>query len=364
MKKFITRVLLICSPLIILYAYPMVRFANGESFGDLSQYGNYFFNKEYNSVVAHKPDFKRHVVLSENITKEVRDSDVLIIGDSFTQLGYNNFMEYLQSLLPTRTVYGIHTIRSNEEWHYIHQSVGDSGRLLEFPSKTDVILYLLRHADHLPSTIVIESSEMWPIKTHFHISEDSLPDYKGDPLPSSTEKYDRYNRKLVTPNPIECVLDGRAFEFAQKWLKRWKSRPVEISSLTQPLFTAKGNESTLYYLPFSISWTDEKVRSMRSDMTKIIDEGTKRNVNILFVIIPLKHHLYKDFMLTGAPQVTFISDYLTDLTDDPHYLICYPIFRNLLEQGEKDLFLCNDTHWSYKGAKICAEEIKQKIDSF
>ena len=47
MKKFICRTLLICSPLIALYVYPMIRFANGESFGDLSQLGNYFFNKEY-----------------------------------------------------------------------------------------------------------------------------------------------------------------------------------------------------------------------------------------------------------------------------------------------------------------------------
>ena len=40
MKKFILRLLIIGSPLIVLYAYPMLRYANGESYGDLSQLGS------------------------------------------------------------------------------------------------------------------------------------------------------------------------------------------------------------------------------------------------------------------------------------------------------------------------------------
>ena len=370
MKKFILRLLIIGSPLIVLYAYPMLRYANGESYGDLSQLGSYFFNKDAMSLMAHNPGFKRHVVLSEDVTKEVNDSDVLVIGDSFTQIGYNNFMEYLQDLYPTRTVYGIHTFRYGQEWHYAHRSLEGSDRLLRFPAKTDLVLYLLRHSDRLPSTIVIESSEMWLMETvmgtTFTACADSLPDYEGAPLPSSIEKYEKYNQLLIRPNPVKCLFDGRAFGFAQDWIKRRAGvaeNNVEKSELSSPMFTCKGSESMLYYLSYAMTWTDEEIATMRSTIARLVDEGAAHGVNIVFMIIPMKEHLYRNYILGDKPQATLLSEYLTDRANDPHYLLCQPILDKMIEEGEKDVFLVSDTHWSYKGAKACATALKSKIES-
>ena len=370
MKRFILRTLIVCCPLVVLYVYPMLRFANGDSFGDLSQLGNYFFDKGYRHVIAHNPGFKRHVILSEDVTEEVCDSDVLVIGDSFTQIGYSNYMEYLQNLYPTCSVYGIHTFRSGEEWRYAHKSLEGSGRLLSFPGKTDVVMYLLRYAKRLPSTIVIESSEMWLmesiIRTDFDVCEDSLEDYDGAPLLSSLEKYERYSQLLISPNPVKCMLDGRAFGFAQDWIKRRVGivdNYVKRSSLSKPMFTDKGDESTLYYLPYMLTWQEEEINKMRSMMTRIIDEGAKRGVNIVFMIIPLKEHVYEEYMLDEKIPTTYLSDCLMDRALDSHYLICLPILNKMVENGEKDVFLANDAHWSYKGAKACAEALKDKIET-
>lgn len=371
MKKFILRTLIVCCPLIVLYAYPMLRYANGESYGDLSQLGSYLFDKDYLSVMAYNPSFKRHVILSEDITEEVRDSDVLIIGDSFTQIGYSNYMEYLQDLYPTHSVYGIHTYRYEKEWRYAHKSLEGSGRLLSFPGKTDVVMYLLHYAERLPSTIIIESSEMWlmesVIRTNFDVCEDSLEDYVGydTPLPSSVEKYEKYSQLLVSLNPIKSILDGRAFNFAQDWIKRkvgLTGNPVKTSSLSKPMFTNKGDESTLYYLPYVMIWQEEEVEKMRSIMMRIIDEGAKRGVNIIYMIIPLKQHLYGEYMKEKMSPATFLSNNLMDRAQDSHYLICQPVLSKMIESGEKDVFLANDTHWSYKGARACAEALKSKIE--
>lgn len=370
MKKFIIRFLLICSPFVVLYAYPMLRYAHGESFGDLSQLGSYFFHKDYISMMAYDPGFKRHVVLAEDITKEVNDSDVVVIGDSFTQLGYNNFMEYLQDGCPNRTIYGVHTYRYGMEWHYAHQSLEGSDKVLDFPGKADVVLYLLHHAKRLPSTIVIESSEMWLmesiIKANFDVCEDSLKEYEGAPLLPSAEKYEIYTQKLVQLDALECLLDGRAFRFAQDWVKHKSGVSeclVKTSALSQPMFNCKGNESTLYYLPYMLNWSETDIETMRSRMAQIVEEGDKRGVNIVYMILPLKEHLYKEYMLTAGPQATYLSDHLTDLADNPHYLLCYPILKDMLERGEQDVFLCSDTHWSYKGAQACAEALQSKIKS-
>lgn len=369
MKKFIIRILIFSSPVIALYAYPMLRYANGESYGALIQLGSYFFDKEYMPLMAHNPGFKRHVILSEDVTEDICDSDVLVIGDSFTQMGYNNFMEYLQNQYSDRTIYGIHTFRYGEEWRYVHKSLEGSGRLLMFPGKTDVVMYLLRYAKRLPSTIVIESSEMWLmesiVRTKFELSEDSLEDYDGAPLVSSEEKYERYSQLLVSPDPIKCIFDGRAFNFAQDWIKR-KLRIVENdvrkSPLMKPLFTNKGGESTLYYIPYTFTWPDEDIDKMRSMMMQIIDKGAERGVNIIFMVVPQKEHLYGKYMEEERFPETYLSNRLMDKASDPHYLICMPILNGMVESGERDVFLANDTHWSYKGAKACAEALKYKIE--
>ena len=369
MKKFIIRMLIFSIPVIALYAYPMLRFANGESFGDLSQLGNYFFDKEYLPMMDYNPGFKRHVILAEDVTEEVCDSDVLVIGDSFTQIGFPNFIEYLQDLFPLRSIFGIHTYM-DKEWRYIHKSLEGSGRLLTFPGKTDMVMYLLHHAKRLPSTIVIESSEMWlmetVLRTNFDVCEDSLVDYDGMPLMSSQEKYERYSQLLVTPNPIKCIFNGRAFNFAQDWIKRRAGVAenfVKKSVLSKPMFTNNGDESTLYYLPYMMIWQEEEIEKMRNIMTRIIDEGAKRDVNIIFMVIPLKEHVYENEMIARQASATYLSNCLVDRACNPHYLICQPILREMIDGGEKDVFLANDTHWSYKGARVCAEALKSKIES-
>ena len=204
------------------------------------------------------------------------------------------------------------------------------------------------------------------IRTDFDVCEDSLEDYDGAPLLSSLEKYERYSQLLISPNPVKCMLDGRAFGFAQDWIKRRVGivdNYVKRSSLSKPMFTDKGDESTLYYLPYMLTWQEEEINKMRSMMTRIIDEGAKRGVNIVFMIIPLKEHVYEEYMLDEKFPTTYLSDCLMDRALDSHYLICLPILNKMVENGEKDVFLANDAHWSYKGAKACAEALKDKIET-
>ena len=370
MKRFALRVLLFCAPVIVLYAYPMLRYARGECFGDLSQLGNYFFDVSYREVMAVRPDFSRHVVLTEDITEHVCDSDILVIGDSFTQIGYANFMEYLQALCPDCTVYGIHTWMQNKEWQYAHRSLEGSGRLLHFPGKTDVVMYLLHYAKHLPSTIVIESSEFFlmetVVRTDFSVCEDSLPDYDGAPLLSSEDKYDSYDRKLVRPNALRSITNGSAFGFAQNWIKHRSgitSCGVDRVPLSKPVFSCVDNASTLYYMPYPRVWPQDDIQIMRSMMCQIVDEGAKRGVNIIFMVVPQKEYLYGEYITTEWAQGTRLSECLMDRKDNPHYLICYPILHDMVQRGEKDVFLVNDTHWSYKGARECAMQLKKKIDT-
>lgn len=369
MKRFIIRTLLICSPVIILYAYPVWHYARGESFGDLSPLGNYFFSTSYRSVMEHRPEGNRHVTYTVDATEECReDSDVLVIGDSFTQVGASNFMEYLQEAMPECRVLNIHTFRDGQEWHYAHRSLEGSSRILHFPGKTDVVMYLLNHAKKMPRTIVIESTEMWlmetVMRTDYTPSEARLKDYEGALPETAEEKNRQYNHMLNVSLTLNQLLDGRAFSFAHDWIKRRTGiaeNPVKKLTLNQPHFSCPGESCSLYYLPYPMTWTEQDISDMRAAMARIIEAGNARGVHIIFMVTPLKQHMYTGYLPEGAVSEHFLSESLKDLLNDKHYLLCPTVLQPHIAQGEPDIFLVNDSHWSWKGAKYCAEALKHKI---
>ncbi|MBR6819636.1 MAG: hypothetical protein IKM71_04080, partial [Bacteroidaceae bacterium] len=67
------------------------------------------------------------------------------------------------------------------------------------------------------------------------------------------------------------------------------------------------------------------------------------------------------YLPEGAVSEHFLSESLKDLLNDKHYLLCPTVLEPHIAKGEPDIFLVNDSHWSWKGAKYCAEALKYKI---
>ena len=62
-----------------------------------------------------------------------------------------------------------------------------------------------------------------------------------------------------------------------------------------------------------------------------------------------------DFL--SKKSVPYFSNY-----QDIHFLNSKELLAPRLANGEKDIYLCNDTHWSIKRAKYVAEELKRRIE--
>ena len=51
------------------------------------------------------------------------------------------------------------------------------------------------------------------------------------------------------------------------------------------------------------------------------------------------------------------------LGDIPEVMLSKYYLQPLLEKGEKDVFLFNNSHWSYKAAEVVGKELSRRVIS-
>ena len=75
-----------------------------------------------------------------------------------------------------------------------------------------------------------------------------------------------------------------------------------------------------------------------------------------------KYDVYRPFMTDDSLPIDTTTDELSNIPD-----VCVINTKWLLQEmardGEKDVYMVNDTHWSYKASEAVAKKLAQKIDS-
>ncbi len=90
---------------------------------------------------------------------------------------------------------------------------------------------------------------------------------------------------------------------------------------------------------------------------KLLEKGIK----MIFLIAADKYDVYRPFTADNSLPIDTTTDEFSNLPN-----ICVintkPILIEMVRNGEKDIYMVNDTHWSYKASEAVAEEIARKIE--
>lgn len=373
MKQFVFKLLLLTIPVVLFFTVPVTKYIRGEFFGDISNMSGYTFPSSYRDVFSYDPHFQRHVIITEDYPSCAVDSSVLILGDSFTQQGRRTFLEYLQNEMPNWTVYNVQTATDFKDWFYIQKSQhDDTSQLLLFRSMPDFVIYTVKYAKVLPHTIVLESTE----SLFLHRMLEARFDISG----SDIELYDSCGiiHKARLPQEGPFRLEGTIAEqmsaslsTAQRWIRHLPSTFIGKNRFTldRPLFSCEGMETSLFVSDMGCyRFTHEELVQAKKNAVRMVEMAKDRGVDLIISIVPDKMQLYRDYVvnLPSRYRNPCLSDSLMDWTGNPHYLVNRPYLRQAIEKGEKDIFLCNDIHWSYKAAAISAKALKlniQKLNS-
>lgn len=367
MKRFILRFLLMAAPFMLLYPYPMWKYMQGECYGDLNVLGTDFFDVKYRKVYEYFDQTLNLARQTEDICADMQvlsaDSTVLIIGDSFSQLGTRSFLCYLQHEMPSWNIINIRTLPDGNDWKYVHKSCCGNDERLLFHEMTDVITYLLKFAEYLPKTIIIESGEMLFVERMLQ----TRMDINDEMLPRFTEATDARLALTQQNKPAFAYSQNpeEAFDYANRWVRKLvgMGRRTLHQKLDRAYFTCQGHENDLFFYSKHVQSinSDDFVR-MQNVKDTLLQLAERRNVKLIFLMCPDKFDMYRNHIVNMNPKYN-VPSLFEMIGDDDSFFPTKSFLLEHLDHGVKDLYFCNDTHWSHIASSIVAQKLKEHLIS-
>lgn len=366
MRRFIIRLLLVALPFFVLVGTHYAMTECGLLQGNMVTTTMPCVTPSYGHLYADNLDYPEFAEMVDTIASD-SVNDVLIMGDSFTLMGDWAFPHYLQHHLPDYKVNVIKTVLNTSmgEWNYILRSAFNPIRKNVFATPTDVAEYILLNYKRVPSNMIIESGEV-------HLSK-RVSSIREDITDENTEEYTS-QWYLAEPRIGQKPYEGKSFfkafrvelQAMQMWIKKCVigNQEVECLPLTKPMFSLPGNQRNLYILKEHVRiHSNEDIRNAVDKMHQLISLAKKRNCNLLFLVCPDKIDLYREFIKKDALKAYDESmlDRMEAMNIDNNVVNGKAILLPYLRNGEKDLYFCDDTHWTYKASDIVMQYMKKLI---
>jgi hypothetical protein len=146
---------------------------------------------------------------------------------------------------------------------------------------------------------------------------------------------------------------------------RLDKSPVYKVTLDKDYFNSKEPRSLYFYcadITNGVNIGDaskQKIQEVYQILTRKADE---RGIALLLMIPVDKYDMYQDHIVDNPyPRKTYIEEAREIFGDTPNVLLCKDLLTPLIEKGEKDVFLFDDSHWSIKAAEIVGKELSKRV---
>lgn len=351
MKKFIKKTSFFVVPFIILYFINIQFYKKGE--GDLVRLGFIYHNpspftqtlKQFEALPL------KYSLISEIDLDKETPFDILTIGDSFSEQGEYGYQNPLA---------------------YKGLSVGHIDRFLSNESPVQNLVSLINSDffDYVkPKYVVLQTVQRSSINRSLELSFSEKKD-----IDSIKRQIKEHNEN---PNDISIHQKERLDFFSDAtvkiplmniqylFLKRpFKSNIYRFKSNNTNLFTH--HPDNLLFFKDDLRTLPNKndinqVKKLNDNLNKISSLLSKKNIRLMVLISPDKYDLYYPYIknkTTGKEPLFF--EHLEKLKKDYIYIPSYSALSEALKK-DTDIYFYDDTHWTYKGSKVVAEEIHKVI---
>ena len=327
MKKFLMKLSVFSIPLLVLMAWYVYVMANIS--GDLGKLGMIPFG-HYD--VGEKPDFVDYYDCFS--LEDAQDSEIVVIGDSFTNQNVNSYMNYLGHALGVKIA---------------HLYIDDK------KMNPCAAANILIDNDLLPNckVLILESVEryaVWRLRNCFNVRNLVFVDKNEDtPKKINLSKYLSINN-LSSFIKLSMNIDN----------------PVGVLQLDGDYFTNKYSDKLYFYASptdgdlWYNKYDEVDFVKSKSNLLKIREKAVKKGIDFYFVMPSDKFDMYynKVNYIQYPKNPTF--EYFSDV-DTTWYIAGKQILTPPLEDGVKDIYLVNDTHWSRIGAEIVGRHLAHLI---
>lgn len=352
MKKFIKKTSFFVVPFIILYFINLQFYKKGE--GDLARLGFIYYNPSpfTQTLKQFKTLPLKYTPISEvNLDKETQ-FDVLTIGDSFSEQGEYSYQNPLA---------------------YKGISVGHINRFLseESPIQNLVSLINSDFFDYVkPKYVILQTVQRSAIHRNLQLSFSEKKD-----INSIKQQVQQHNTKSNNPAPIN---NKDRLDFFSDATVKIPLTNIQFLFLKRPfrsdIYKFKSNNTDLFsHHPTDLLFfkDDLKTLSNKNDINQVKDFNnnlnkissllSKKNIKLIVLISPDKYDLYYPYIKNKSKgKEPLFFKHLENLKKDYIYIPSYNVLSEALKK-DTDIYFYDDTHWTYKGSEIIAEEIYKAI---
>ncbi|MCH5175698.1 MAG: hypothetical protein J1F40_07415 [Prevotellaceae bacterium] len=209
--------------------------------------------------------------------------------------------------------------------------------------------YDLMHLGYIDSTtvntLIIESVERHLVRRIKHLNFNS----------KNLSLYDK-SKEDFSSKEHSPLIEAKNFLL----LRMSNDPPVKHLKLNTSMFSGScGDDLYVYHedVESIMSMKDTIFVTIKKNIERLFAEAESKHIKLIILVCPDKYDLYQDFIIDNPyPAKTINEDLRATVGKTNKVVIGKEILLPNLSK-EKDLYLWDDTHWSYKSAKIIADTL-------
>ncbi len=346
MKKFLINISYTVLPLwLLLVGLATYLTITGDNSGDLMRLGLIDSGPEYaDSVRATALPEVYYTTVSSDSVLRADTCDVLVIGDSFSHGG------------------GV-----GKQGDYVNYLAHDSGRRVTVFSPGEARLsnpvqlaYDVMKAGLVDSTrvrnLVVQEVERYIVGRHCSFNAGNEVDFTSQ-QPAAQSAAAAPARQ--ESSPLLRVKDFVFYRF-------FGANPIYKARLSRPVFGGQEPDVLYFYnddVKLGVNLTDDERLAVTGCYRLLIAMARERGVNLIVVVAADKYDIYQDWIVDNPyPAKTLSEDISRWMAPElDRFVIARQVLHPLVEQGVKDVYLFNDTHWSPASSRIIAAQVINKL---
>lgn len=333
MKKFTIKFLCILFPLYFVIVYYSFYIMPNLS-GGLGWLGQIPFGKDYMATLENKYLKINRVdtfsVISNN------QYDLATSGDSFSQqniFGYQNYLSHYENKNVLNFKRKDDSSLSPEQIALNHLKAGDFKKL-----RTKVV--------------IVECVERYFVQRLNNLRFDSIV--------------------IELKHPLEKTKGKTLLEKISEWIRLsiWNDDEdnfVKKVKLNSYYFDDKKRGDILYFykedLWFTTVKTDE-IKQAKINILKMKKLFESNGIKFIYLIPADKYNVYQSFIKDNPYPKNRIMENFKDFENTEFFINTNNILIPMVKNGVKDVYMMNDTHWSFKASEIVAKELHRRIKRF
>lgn len=280
--------------------------------------------------------------------KETIQNDLLTVGDSFSRgngWGYNRYyQDYMASKLDWN-ILNLEQLQKTRNYLETVIALSNSGFLDKYKTKY----------------ILIESTQRKTIERFSKIEDYEIK----IPLMEIEKFYNSYTNESFALPAVSIINNGNFKFVLYNLLYHFSDRAffsnVHKATLKKELFSIGSGKELLYYHLDVTSIkgnTQASIEEVNEHLNRLAQFLKQKNIELIFMPAVSKYDLYSDFIVNNKYPKDPFFDILRPLKKEYIFIDTKAILLEELHKGEKDIFYCDDTHWSYKASNAIANHMQ------